>query len=167
MDNKKFGKYLSKLRKDRGMTQADLANKLSVTYQAVSRWENGNNLPDINTIEEIASIFNVDINELIKSEDMNNSNKKDKKFIFLIPLVIVVLLICLIVKSNSKVPRRFIEAIDNIYNDNLNYSIEDYYRNNVTNEFKEQYKEYYLNGDYEFIYNCSIGKYIIVIKLSN
>ena len=54
-------KQIAMLRKRNNMTQAELAEKLSISYQAVSQWENGNTFPDITMLPEIAKIFNVSI----------------------------------------------------------------------------------------------------------
>ena len=54
MNQEKFGKIIKKIRKEHHLTQKDLADKYNVTYQAVSKWENGLNMPDISLIKEIA-----------------------------------------------------------------------------------------------------------------
>ena len=54
MDARTFGNYLSRMRKAQGLTQAELAEQLHVTDKAVSRWERGIGLPDINTLEPLA-----------------------------------------------------------------------------------------------------------------
>lgn len=64
-DTIKFGVYLSRLRKKADMTQSELANKLNVTHQAVSRYENGHCFPDVSVLVQIAEIFNVTLDELI------------------------------------------------------------------------------------------------------
>ena len=56
MDARTFGNYLSRMRKAQGLTQAELAEQLHVTDKAVSRWERGIGLPDINTLEPLADI---------------------------------------------------------------------------------------------------------------
>lgn len=66
-DTKKFGAYLSRLRKNADMTQSDLAIKLNLTRQAISKYELGDSFPDISTITEIAKIFNISFNDLINS----------------------------------------------------------------------------------------------------
>lgn len=58
------GKILS-LRKSRNMTQVNLADKLGITYQAVSSWERGNSMPDIEKLPEISKLFEISIDELI------------------------------------------------------------------------------------------------------
>lgn len=54
MDAKKFGTFIAQVRKENGMTQAELAEKLNITDKAVSKWERGLGFPDINIIEPLA-----------------------------------------------------------------------------------------------------------------
>jgi len=68
MDAHKLGTFITTQRKELGLTQAELAEKLHVTDKAVSRWERGLGLPDINTIEPLAVALNVSIVEIMKAE---------------------------------------------------------------------------------------------------
>ena len=68
MDANKFGCFVADRRKELHMTQKDLAAKIHVTDKAVSKWERGLGLPDINTIEDLADALNVSITELMRSE---------------------------------------------------------------------------------------------------
>lgn len=68
MDAKIFGAFIAECRKEKNMTQADLAIKLNVTDKAVSRWERGIGFPDINTVEPLASALGISVLELMKSE---------------------------------------------------------------------------------------------------
>lgn len=68
MDTKKFGAFLSEVRKEKQMTQAELAAMLQVTDKAVSKWERGVGFPDINTLEPLAKALDVSVAELIQSE---------------------------------------------------------------------------------------------------
>lgn len=79
MDAKIFGAFIMECRKAKNMTQADLAIKLNVTNQAVSRWERGVGFPDINIIEPLASALDLSILELMKSERIipNEVTKED------------------------------------------------------------------------------------------
>ena len=61
MDAKQMGMFISKLRKENNMTQAQLAKELYVSDKAVSRWERGLGFPDINTIEPLAEALNVNV----------------------------------------------------------------------------------------------------------
>lgn len=71
MDAKQMGKFISELRKDNGMTQAELANKLQVSDKAVSRWERGLGFPDISTLEPLALALNINLLELMQCRKMS------------------------------------------------------------------------------------------------
>lgn len=64
-DTQKFGRYLSKLRKNADLTQSELGDKLNLTRQAISRYELGESYPDISILVLIAELFNVTVDELI------------------------------------------------------------------------------------------------------
>ena len=66
-DTRKFGGYLSRLRKKADMTQSELADKLNLTRQAVSRYELGESFPDVSVLVLIADVFGVSVDELINS----------------------------------------------------------------------------------------------------
>ena len=59
MDQERIGNFIKKIRVDNNLTQRELADKLGVTYQAVSKWENGKNIPDIQTLKQISKEFNI------------------------------------------------------------------------------------------------------------
>lgn len=61
MDAKEFGKFISQLRKEKQLTQAELGKKLQVSDKAVSRWERGLGFPDISTIEPLADALGVTV----------------------------------------------------------------------------------------------------------
>jgi transcriptional regulator with XRE-family HTH domain len=69
--------FLRELRKEKGMTQEQIAEQFSVSSRTVSRWENGNNMPDLDILIEISDYYEVDLREILdgerKSEDMNNA----------------------------------------------------------------------------------------------
>lgn len=79
MDQVKIGSFLRELRKEKALTQEQLAEQFGVSGRTVSRWENGNNMPDISILIELADFYDVDIRELIdgerKSENMNEEMK--------------------------------------------------------------------------------------------
>lgn len=80
MDQKKIGSFLKELRKEKGITQEQFAEELGVTGRTVSRWETGNNMPDISLLVDIADFYLVSIPEIIagerKSETMNEEVKE-------------------------------------------------------------------------------------------
>ena len=63
MDQEKFGKLIKEIRKKNNLTQKQFADKYNVTYQAVSKWENGKNLPDITLIKQIANDYNISVDK--------------------------------------------------------------------------------------------------------
>ena len=72
MNMQKMGKYLVKLRKGKGWTQQQLAEQLSVSPQAVSKWECGETVPDIDILNKISMIYAVPIDSIIKVQDSGN-----------------------------------------------------------------------------------------------
>ncbi|MFT4143835.1 MAG: helix-turn-helix transcriptional regulator [Mobilitalea sp.] len=76
-DKKKFGEYIIKRRKELGLTQKELANKLFVTESAVSKWERGLSYPDITLIRDLCNILSISEHELLTAgEDMETKNTK-------------------------------------------------------------------------------------------
>ena len=75
MDQIKIGEFLKELRKEKGLTQEQLAQQFNVSRRSVSRWETGKNMPDICLLVEIAEFYDTSIPEIIngerKSEKMN------------------------------------------------------------------------------------------------
>lgn len=65
-----FGKRMSALRRKAGLSQTDLAEKIGVTSQAVSKWECGNAVPDIDTLLELSHLYKVTINEMLEDVDL-------------------------------------------------------------------------------------------------
>lgn len=80
MDLIKTGKFLQLLRKEKGLTQEELAEKLNVSRRTVSRWETGNNMPDLDILIEMSDLYEVDPREILsgerKSERMNEELKE-------------------------------------------------------------------------------------------
>ena len=68
MDQIKMGKFIAALRKEKGLTQEKLGERLGVTNKTVSRWENGNYMPDVEMLSLLSEEFGVSINELISGE---------------------------------------------------------------------------------------------------
>lgn len=71
MDTVKVGKFISELRRERGLTQEQLAEKLGTSNKTVSRWENGNYMPPVEMLMELSKFFEVSINELLSGQRLN------------------------------------------------------------------------------------------------
>lgn len=80
MDQIKIGEFLRELRKEKNQSQEQIAERFGVSSRSVSRWENGNTMPDISIMIELADYYEVDLRDLLsgerKSEKMNNELKE-------------------------------------------------------------------------------------------
>lgn len=93
MNQEKIGKFIYDLRKKYNLTQAELASRLHVTAQAVSKWENGRGVPDIELLKKLSEEFDVSISELIEGQ---KEHKKTKKIWFLSGAVLIVVVIVVV-----------------------------------------------------------------------
>lgn len=116
MENQIIGSLIAKRRKEKGITQKDLADKLNITDRAVSKWERGICCPDISLLREIASILDVSISELICGEKVDEETiiktitytkesikQKVKGIINIIIVAIIILTLTFITLSLIKV----------------------------------------------------------------
>jgi len=132
MDLVKIGKYIAGKRKDCGLTQVQLAEKLGMSDKSVSKWERGICLPDVSVYTELCGILGISLNEFLAGEDLNAENfvlksednlirvsmdgKKEKgklkKMVMLLSVVTVILLSVLIVMLGKYVmqPANYVEA---------------------------------------------------------
>ncbi len=85
MDKIKMGNYLTELRKKKELSQANLADLIGVTFQAVSKWERGEAVPDIAILEQLSILYGVTIDEIIKGEkqeiEIKVSEQKPNSFL--------------------------------------------------------------------------------------
>ncbi len=79
MDQQKTGGFLKELRKEKNLTQEQLAEVLNVSGRTVSRWETGSNMPDLSILVELADYYDVDIREIINGERKSEKMDKDLK----------------------------------------------------------------------------------------
>lgn len=142
MNQEKIGKFISKLRKEKGLTQEQLAEKLNITKNAVSKWERGLGLMDISLLKPLSEILDVSITEVLNGEKIDD-NIKDKsneivektlvyakdeikknkiKSVFLVIFVILVL-VCLVFciykgimvsKHTINIPKNYLEVVDGL-----------------------------------------------------
>lgn len=78
MNQEKIGKFMRKLRKEKNMTQQELADKIGVTDRAISKWENGRGLPDLSLIKPLCKELGITINELISGEKIEKKDYQEK-----------------------------------------------------------------------------------------
>lgn len=91
-----FGKIIKEIRKNNNLTQKELADKLFVTYQAVSKWENNKSIPDIAILKKISELYNIDLNNLTNTKKRNNTIY----FILIIIFLILSLTITILITKN-------------------------------------------------------------------
>ena len=108
MDQTKIGKLIAKLRKEKGMTQRELGDKVGVGFKAVSKWERGITCPDISIINELSKILGITSDELLtgelsKEHQINNQNnqKSNRKLFLIITTIILIIGIIFIITKHS------------------------------------------------------------------
>ena len=79
MDQIKVGNFIASMRKERGLTQEGLGEKLGVTNKTISRWETGKYMPDIDKLQELSSCLGVSVNELLSGEKIESADDFVKK----------------------------------------------------------------------------------------
>ncbi|MBE6157969.1 MAG: helix-turn-helix transcriptional regulator [Firmicutes bacterium] len=86
MNQVKIGKFITECRKNKKVTQEELAEKLGVTSKSISRWENGKTMPDYSLLKDLCNELGISVNELLsgeKIEQINYINKAEENFILL------------------------------------------------------------------------------------
>ena len=79
MNQENIGKFIAELRKEKNMTQQELADKLMITDRAISHWENGRRLPDISLLKSLSEIFEVSITEILNGHRMSVKELENQK----------------------------------------------------------------------------------------
>ena len=123
MDKLKFGDFIYKRRKELGLSQEILGVKLGVTNKAVSKWETGETLPDVQLMEHLANVLGVTLDDLYHQTD--TPKKENKKFNLVLTISIILAIIVIILSSillSSYLKRQ--SQIDNQVN--ITLSLENY-----------------------------------------
>ncbi len=84
MDQIKIGKFILNCRKEKKLTQEELAEKLGVTSKSISRWENGKTMPDYSLLKDLCNELDINVNELLSGEKIKENNymiKAEENFI--------------------------------------------------------------------------------------
>ena len=97
MDKLKFGDFIYKKRKELGLSQEILGHKLGVTNKAVSKWETGETLPDVQLMEHLANALNVTMDELYTQVEIKK--QEDKRFNLVLTISIVLSIIVIVLSS--------------------------------------------------------------------
>ena len=102
MANKTLGEMISSLRKEKNMTQSDLAEKMNVTDKAVSKWERNLSCPDISSIPKLSEILDVSVEKLLNTQTKYNSSKIEDIINVALIGISLAMGICIIVTSILK-----------------------------------------------------------------
>lgn len=78
MNQQKIGNFILELRKERNMTQQELADKIGVTDKAISKWENGRGMPDLSLMKPLCTALGITINDLLSGEKIDKKDYQDK-----------------------------------------------------------------------------------------
>lgn len=148
MESIKVGKLIQKLRKEQKQTQQELGDKLGVSPKTISKWETGGGLPDISFLKRLSEIFNITIEELLEGALNKKENigvKKNKKIIFIIPIMFIIIVSITTLITNNQ--NKKIE-----YKNNCTV-IRTYYIDNIGKSNDENYlyitiHEYQVEGTY-------------------
>ena len=137
MNQDKTGKFIAKCRKDKNMTQEQLAEKMGVSINAVSKWERGLSFPDVSLYKSLCKELNINIEELINGEKDNsdeakekaiistvketNKIKKNSKKLLIILSMIFVIIICGLFYYNKKLKVNLVDGYDYLYDDVISF----------------------------------------------
>lgn len=116
MNQEKIGRFIAELRKEKELTQIDLANKLGITDRAISKWENGRGMPDLSLIKPLSDELGITVNELLSGERLDKKDYQEKleeniintidytnkkmnktKKIFMITLLVILIIIAMFI----------------------------------------------------------------------
>ncbi len=78
MDQKRIGAFIAQCRKEKSLTQMQLAELLGITNQAVSKWENGRGMPDVSLLQPLCAVLGISLNELFSGEHISMEEYKGK-----------------------------------------------------------------------------------------
>ena len=126
MDQERIGKFIKEIRKKNNLTQKELADRYNVTYQAVSKWENGKNLPDKSLIKQMSKDFNISIDDLFEGEYSKKNLKKKNIYIISLTIIFITIIIgivLLIINKNDNDSFEFKTLSANCSNFNISGSI--------------------------------------------
>lgn len=101
MDSNKIGKLIYEMRVKNNLTQKELADKLMITSQAISKWENGRGIPDVEMLQRLSELFKININELLNGEIEKEKKISTKKFFLIIPIILVIIILLIILFRNN------------------------------------------------------------------
>jgi len=145
MNTKKVGNLISKLRKEKGLSQQNLADQLGVSPKTISKWECGNGLPDVAILKKVSEVLGITIEELLEGNISNSSpSKSSNKVTLIIALVVLSIIIVIPFMKNEKEKHKYqpeqieykCEVLKTYHVDNVSDSNDGNYRYITIHEFQ-------------------------------
>lgn len=102
MDQEKIGNFIKKIRTDNDLSQKEFADMFGVSFQAVSKWENGKNIPDISTLRLISEKFDIELDDILKGEKTAKKNDRKLWYVFLCVIAFLIAIVILLVLNGNK-----------------------------------------------------------------
>ena len=171
MNQEKNGKFIAKLRKEKGMTQEQLAEKMGVSINAVSKWERGLSFPDVSLYKRLCSELNISIEELINGEKDSSETAKEKAIITTIKetekikknykkiLILFLILFIIVIYYSKKLKINLINDSDFLYDEVINFIKDKEFKDNPDSKYKDFNVFYSYNGfgiekkkNYKYVY---------------
>lgn len=97
MDQEKIGQFIKKIRNQQKLSQQKFAEKYGVTYQAVSKWETGKNIPDLSILKQMCQEYHMNLDDFLETK----IPKKKTKMFFILPLLLFPFIIGIIIINNN------------------------------------------------------------------
>ena len=172
MDQKKIGKFIQEKRKEKEYSQQQLAERLGVSNRTISKWENGNSMPDYSIINDLCKELDISINELLSGEKLTeenyqkkleenivstidyNNKKRNKRIIIFIVIIIVLIFIYFLYKAFIiwYYDNRFVQDTwENNFPFNQNIHEVNIHRNNNANHIFNENINFYLPEGFELV----------------
>ncbi len=101
MNQEKIANFIKEIRKKENLSQQKFAEKYGITYQAVSKWETGKNIPDINTLKKICSDYNMNLDDFLDAKIPSKNKLKTHTIFFIIITFLIIIITVLIYKNNN------------------------------------------------------------------
>lgn len=98
MDQEKIGKFIKEIRTKEKLSQQKFADKYGVTYQAVSKWENGKNIPDISILKEMCSEYHMNLDDFLKTNIVSKKDKKKRIWISCSVVLVLIIIVIILIK---------------------------------------------------------------------
>ena len=176
MDQKKVGKFISMLRKDKKLTQEQLAYKMGVSTNAVSKWERGLSFPDVSLYKKICEELGISIEELINGEKDKSDEAKEKalisvvkskdmekrksKYVIVVSLILIFLLIFFVIlfykKKNDELDRYYERSYQMTF---VARNVEAFFKYRYDNKYPDFYGGMYISDDaYNLIVQVVLDK---------